>query len=140
MGMADLRAICFRGGSMRILKSIFARAIKSCARTFIGLVLGLAAMGSLSASASESSQALPITGIEIVPGATYPTYYFFAGDGWGAAGCPGAQWAYLYGNVEGARELLAVLMQAKQMAKTVFLYGVCDSASYFHVEFAFVRP
>jgi hypothetical protein len=88
-----------------------------------------------SASAAEWTQAKPVSAIQITTSAAgaVGAYYITTIGGWGAAGCPGAVYAYLMGNLAQARELLATVMLAKAMNENVQFSGTCVDQNYFQV-------
>ncbi len=97
----------------------------------------LFAAASPPALAAEGTGSKPVEAVQVTTdGATVATYYFYTSTGWGAAGCPGAQWAYIYSDRIGARELLALVMQARQINKTVHFVGDCAGPAYFQVQAA----
>jgi hypothetical protein len=90
--------------------------------------------------ALEGTSAKLVDGMQVSTSSVgVATYYFFSSTGWGAAGCPGAQWAYIYSDRIGSRELLALVMQARQINKTVVLTGNCAGPAYFQVQEAQVQ-
>lgn len=85
------------------------------------------------AFADEATALRSINLVEMtnVPTSSVVTYYAQSAVGWGAASCPSATWAYMYGDRLGAKESFALLLWAKQMGKQVQLVGTCASPGYF---------
>jgi hypothetical protein len=113
-----------------------ARAI----RTGLAGLAGLAAsMLPLEASA-ESAQPRKVVALQIVTGPPggQPYYYFYSTTGWGAAGCPNADSAFIVGDRVGSKELFAAMIQAKQLDSTIMLSGTCLNAAYFQIEGVYV--
>jgi hypothetical protein len=109
-------------------------------RYIVAWLAGLAAfVGVSTADALEWTQTRPITGMEVDTGPSVATYYFYNGDGWGSAGCPGAVWAYLLSSTAGSRELMALAMQSSQLGKGVRFQGDCVSG-YFLITVLYVPP
>src|SRR5690349_14684198 len=91
-------------------------------RACFASALGLAAWATgLPAFAEWTGQRI-VAGLEVAtqPSPGSSSYYFRAANGWGAPSCPNAEWAYILNNRDGAKETLAVLMQAKQAGSTVW--------------------
>lgn len=114
-------------------------------RTLVALAaLATTLMPSL-AHADVATGARLIGRIDILtppPPATVTTYYFYTTIGnWGATGCTSNYVAYFNSDFAGAKEALASIMLAKQMAKNVMLIGVCVSGGvYFQVSQVIIDP
>lgn len=102
-------------------------------RFFSAFIIGAGLCLGGQAAAREPTQSKHVRLIEVFTQSGAATYYFAADGVWGAANCQNLAWAYLPSNQIGARELLAVAMQAIQLGKPVVLYGECES-EYFRID------
>lgn len=115
-------------------------------RRLLIFVLGLQAWQSTSLLADEWTNAQAITSIYMVQnvnvgGGTIIAQYFFYGAGaWGAPSCPTHTVAYTSSSSVGSKELLAAVLTAKTLAKTVKFYGVCQAGGYFVIFHAMIDP
>lgn len=60
---------------------------------------------------------------------TVATYYVKSDSGWGAPGCPSAQWAYIWSDRQGGKEVYNSALLAREFGRNVRFYGVCDVSS-----------
>lgn len=92
------------------------------------LVTAAIALGASNACADEWSPARSLDQIEIesAPAGQTGRYYLRHIGGWGFPECPAAEWVYIATDRVGAREMLAVAMQAQQQGKLVQVYTACN--------------
>lgn len=106
--------------------------MSACQARSLLLCLAFSAVAAAPAQAEEWSAAGLVHTIEVVSeGSSSATYYFQHEGGWGASGCPSAQWAYIHSWEAGSRDILASAMQARQMSAAVLWLGACENG-YFH--------
>jgi hypothetical protein len=108
-------------------------------RAFSAALVSLTAWATGLPAFAEWTAQRVIAGLEVATQASpgVASFYFRAANGWGASGCPSAEWAYIINNRDGAKEALAVMMQAKQVGSTVWLWGECNNG-YFVIEGVYV--
>lgn len=109
------------------------------ARASVAFSLGLTAWLMAVPAFAEWTAQRVITGLQVATQASPDpaSFYFHSAIGWGSTTCPTAQWAYIIANREGTKEMLAVMMQAKQVGSTVWLWGNCSNG-YFVIEGVYV--
>jgi hypothetical protein len=78
-----------------------------------------------------STAARPVSTVQV--DGQNATFYVVASSGWGAPGCPSAQYVYVREPVAAAerRNMLALVLTARAMGATLAFYGSCIDQTYF---------
>ena len=109
-------------------------------KIFIYITLALAYINT---SVAEGSAYKEIERIQVRGGqgaGISADYHFHNAAGWGADGCPSAEYAYLNADDSGAKEMFTLAIAAKAQGSMVKFLGTCqEDKNYFNVYYIYYK-
>lgn len=88
--------------------------------------------------AEEKTQPRTIDGIQM---SASGTYYFSTEKGWGAPGCPNADYIFFYKHeVPAADGLLSLMLSSQALNRSVVALGNCTDSNHFKLTYIIQQP